>query len=217
MSYETDEEKVQALKAWWQQYGNAVLTGVVVAAVIFGGWRFWQNHKISTSQAASQHYQQLLQNLEDDDQDALQLRAETLLADYGSTPYADLTQLILADTAIAEQRWDDAIAAVQSVAEQGNQALRPVARLRWARLLVAQQQLEQALAVLPAKDESAYQVAYLELKGDILVALERGDDARSAYADALAAEGEGSPLLQMKFDNLAQPAEIAQPTAAVSE
>ena len=74
MSYETDEEKVQALKVWWQQYGNAVLTGVVVAAVIFGGWRFWQNHKISTSQAASQHYQQLLQNLEDDDQDALQLR-----------------------------------------------------------------------------------------------------------------------------------------------
>jgi len=203
VNYETEEEKIQALKDGWKQYGNAIVSGIAVAALVFAGWRYWETQKTTKAVAASQHYEQLLNDFDAGNQDAVLARGQTLIDDYQGTPYSGLGELVLAKQAIEQQEWQQAATYLQHVAEQGPSEFRPVARLRWARLLANQQDYTAALAVLPAEHQGPYAVAYLELRGDLLLA--QGDEvaARAAYAKALEKEQQGSPLLQMKYDDLA--------------
>ena len=79
-----------------------------------------------------------------------------------------------------------------------------VARLRLARVLLADAQLDQALTVLANVDEKAYTPIYQELRGDIYMAKQQPDQARVAYAAALAAMDatDDREILQMKIDDL---------------
>ena len=88
--------------------------------------------------------------------------------------------------------------------ETGEDALKQIARVRLARLLLDSGKPDEALALLEAGKPGKFSVAYQELKGDIYIQLGRKDDAHAAYQTALAAVKtnikEGS-LLQLKFDN----------------
>jgi predicted negative regulator of RcsB-dependent stress response len=79
-----------------------------------------------------------------------------------------------------------------------------VARLRLARVLLADAQLDQALKLLANVDEETYTPIYQELLGDIYMAKQQPDQARVAYAAALAAmdETDDREILQMKIDDL---------------
>jgi predicted negative regulator of RcsB-dependent stress response len=41
--YETDDEKVEAIKKWWKDNGISVATGVVIGLAVVFGWRAWGN------------------------------------------------------------------------------------------------------------------------------------------------------------------------------
>src|SRR5437762_137416 len=43
-----EQEKIDDLKAWWNQYGNTISVGVILACVVIGGvqgWRWWAGHR----------------------------------------------------------------------------------------------------------------------------------------------------------------------------
>ncbi len=77
---------------------------------------------------------------------------------------------------VSVEQFDKAIPFLERVANTSDdKPLRPIARLRLARVQSAQGQHDKALATLGTADMGEYQSAYLETRGDVLYA--KGDRA----------------------------------------
>jgi predicted negative regulator of RcsB-dependent stress response len=201
-----DSDASEKLKKWWQTYGNALILGIVLGSSALGGLKYWQHYTAKQTEAASQLYEQLLQNF--------QLRAAAkvddtgnkLMQEYASTPYAGKAALVLAKMRFETNDHKTARQHLQWARDKaGEDAVRHVASLRLARLLLDQGELDAALELSNAKDRGGFDADYLELKGDILTAKGRTDEARAAYRAALEQLTKESPyqqVLAMKLDDL---------------
>ncbi len=201
----TEEEQIEALKKWWSDNGWALVGGVVIGLGAIFGWRGWQNHQALQAEAASDIYVDLVVEMREQRFEPARKFAEQLIQDYDSTSYALFATLMLAKIETEAGNTEAAIKHLQTVMnETGEDALKQIARVRLARLLLNSGKPDEALALLEAGKPGKFSVAYQELKGDIYIRLGRKDDAHAAYQTALAAVKtnikEGS-LLQLKFDN----------------
>ena len=96
--------------------------------------------------------------------------------------------------------------------------LKAVARYRLAEALLDDRQYDQALATLDAKHPDAFAGLFADLRGDALAAAGRADDARAAYALALAkldAKSQYRTYVQVKLDSLGGAPPAAGGSAAV--
>ncbi|HKM38443.1 MAG TPA: tetratricopeptide repeat protein [Thiopseudomonas sp.] len=209
MSDYTEEEQVAQIKEWWQRNGKPLLVGGALALVIVFGWQAWQKNQVQTAQTASMVYQQLLDvALVPSDQVDAQKVAQ-LLADLkkinANSAYAQYAGLLAVKVAVDSNQLDDAALELNVIlAKPANDTLAELARQRLARVLLAQEQAEQALALLDAKVLPAFAATREELRGDALVILERPVEAKAAYLQAqqaLSPEAAAGSLL-MKIDNL---------------
>ena len=203
--YEHVDESEQ-LKKWWQSYGNALILGIVLGSTALGGLKYWQHYKAKQTEAASQLYEQLMQNFQRRAAADVDETGNKLVQDYASTPYAGKAALVM-----AKMRFDanDAKTARQhlqwAMDKATETATRQAARLRLARLLLDQGELDPALELTNVKDQTGFEADYLEIKGDILTAKGRADEARAAYRAALKHLAKESPyqqVLAMKLDDL---------------
>jgi len=200
-----EQEELEKLKAWWKNYGNSLIFGILLGAGILAGVRYWKQHTEQSLQTASALYNQMLQNYHVKP-DAARKSGEELVKEYASTPYAGMAGLMLArmnfdagDTAGARKQ-------LQWVMENaGDAATVHTARLRLARLDLDSGDKDAALALLNVKDQDGFESEYEELKGDIYLAKGQRNQARAAYREALKHLAEGSPyarILNMKLDDL---------------
>lgn len=203
--YETEEEQVAALKDWWKANGSSVIAGVVGAAIIVGGWNFWQSYQKDKMSQASTLYEQLLVAAEAGKTESIDKVAAKLSAEYGSTAYGTYGLLFQAKTKVEQKDLSAAKDILQkAIASSSDAQLKHVARTRLVRVLLANSEYEQGLQVIADVDQSSlggFEGVYEELKGDLYVAMARIGEARTAYQTALNA-GQSSPLLQFKLDDL---------------
>lgn len=207
--YETEEEQVEALKRWWKENGQATITGVVVGVAMILGWNFWQNYKKDQALQASALYEQLLTAAGEGKAESADKIAERIKAQYEGTAYDTYAELIEAKIKVEQNDLEAAKQILEATAAFADQELSHVARLRLVRVLLAKGEYEQGLQLIAEVDPGSaagFGGAYDELKGDLYVALDRLDEARTAYQSALRS-GYQSPLLQFKLDDLT-PAEI---------
>jgi len=203
--YETEEEQVAALKDWWKANGSSVISGVIAAVVIVGGWNFWQNYQKDKMLQASTVYEQLLKANVAKTTDSVDKIAEKLVSTYGSTAYGAYALLFQAKAKVDAND----LAAAQSLLQQAidtssDDEVKHVARARLVRVLMAKAEYEQGLQVIANVDQAklgGFEGIYDELKGDLYVAMSRIGEARTAYQSALKS-GKSSPLLQFKLDDL---------------
>ena len=207
----TEDEELAVIRDWWQRNGKPLLTGSALALVGVFGWQAWQKHQVAEAQGASVLYQQLLENsLVADGQADVGKVAELagkLKADYAGSHYAQYASLLLAKVAVEAGKLDDARAELQAVLDKPADAtLGELARQRLARVLAAQDKTEDALTLLTGDADQAFVAAREELKGDLLVKLERSDEALQAYEKAKAALTAEAAVggLQIKIDDLAK-------------
>lgn len=207
----TEDEELAVIRDWWQRNGKPLLTGSALALVVVFGWQAWQKHQVAEAQGASVLYQQLLENsLVADGQADVGKVAELagkLKADYAGSHYAQYASLLLAKVAVEAGKLDDARAELQAVLDKPADAtLGEFARQRLARVLAAQDKTEDALTLLTGDADQAFVAAREELKGDLLVKLERSDEALQAYEKAKAALTAEAAVggLQIKIDDLAK-------------
>lgn len=207
----TEEEELAVIRDWWQRNGKPLLTGSALALVVVFGWQAWQKHQVSEAQGASVLYQQLLESsLVADGQADVGKVAELagkLKTDYAGSHYAQYASLLLAKVAVEAGKLDDARAQLQAVLDKPADAtLGELARQRLARVLAAQDKTDDALKLLAGDAEQAFVAAREELKGDLLVKLQRSDEALQAYEKAKAALTAEAAVggLQIKIDDLAK-------------
>lgn len=208
MTDRTEEEQIEAIKAWWKENGPAVVIGIVLGIGALVGWRGWSSYQASQAVAASELYQQMLTARQSGDNEVLQSSGEQLLDEYSGTAYASLAGLMLGQQAVQE---DDLAKAEEFLRLALDRAPEPsiehVARLRLLQVMIAREQYDAALQMIESTAPGQYTAQYQELRGDILLAQDNPTAAREAYQVAMAnkpPQAAGRDLLEMKLESLGQ-------------
>ena len=209
MAYDLEEqEKIDELKAWWQEHGRLVILGVVVFVVALGGFQGWRYYRDSQALAAGTLYEQLAQAERTGDRKKVWEIADQIVANYGSTPYALFGALSAARASFEVADLAKAKSHLAWAMQHARQdQIRDMARLRLAVVLLDEKDYGEALKLVETKPEDSMVGLYADLKGDILLAQGKGPDARNAYQLALDRSEAGSPYratLQLKLDSLGE-------------
>jgi len=202
-----EQEQLAELKAFWRLYGNLIVLAVAAALAVFAGYRIWHWYQASQASQASVVYAELQKAAAASDAKKVRDLAGTLIEQYPRSVYAPLGAFISAKvhfgagdlkTARAQLAW-----AVENARDPGVQAL---ARLRLASVMLDDQAYDEALKVLDAKPESAFEAQFEDARGDVLVGQGKRAEAKAAYSAALAKLKPGDDaareLIQLKLDGL---------------
>lgn len=203
--YQTDDEKVEELKAWWKENGTSVIVGVALAVAALFGWDYWKQWKENTATTASALYAQVADATTTSVDKALPTVAQ-LQKDYASTPYASAASLKIAQKTAEQGNYEQAVTALNWVINNASDdEYKHIATIRLARVLLAMNKPEEALKLASQTFPKSYESLVEELKGDVYVAQNKPADARTAYDKAMATNTSGSSsLIKMKRDNLGQ-------------
>lgn len=213
MSHYSEEEQIESLKAFWEDYGNAILSLLLIASVAFAGWRYWQVHQRKIEEEGAMHFQQVMMDYEQDQagdtahNTTLQSDAHKLIASQPNSGYANLARWMLARKAVDHGDLNEAAKQLNEVLTHTPDAdVAALTHLRLAQVLLAQGQTDAALKQAQATTDPAYRASSLELQGDAWVQAKNMDKAHAAYQaarDALvAAKLPPRPLLNMKMADL---------------
>ena len=211
--YDTEEEQLEAVKRWWKENGQATIIGIVMGVALILGWNYWQDHKKAQAAQASSLYSELLQATASNKLDSAEKLAERIQQQHPKTEYAAYSGLLLAKVKVQQGDLAKAEAILTSIASGSNKELSNIANIRHVRLMMANGQYEQGLQLINSIDpasSASYSGNYDELVGDLYVALDRLELARSSYQKALES-GYRSPLLQLKIDDLTASEKDAAP------
>jgi len=132
--------------------------------------------------------------------------AAAVMDKFASTAYAARAALLAAQ--VNEQAKDVAHAKTQLqwvIDHAGEAALKDVARLRLAAVLLDEKNYADALQLLEAKHPESFDGLYADLRGDVLSAQGKTDEARSAYKlayEKFDVQNIYRNLIQMKIDAL---------------
>ena len=184
--YMSEQEQLQAIRNWLKKYGPSVIIGIVIAFVASFGWRYWLQHQLQQRSQASMFYEQMLLNQSShQNQQATQFGNE-LMQKYQQTPYAVLAGLTLANQAVEQGDLTLAAKNLQWVIENAHdKAIQVIAKLRQARILLAQNKPQDALKLLNTINDKNFLPEIAIVKGDAFIALGDKTSARAVYQQAL--------------------------------
>lgn len=208
--YDSEEEQLEALKRWWKENGRSSIVGVVLGIALILGWNYWQDYKREKAEQASNDYAEMVKAFQENKNDSVNKLGERLRAQYASTEYATYGGLLEAKLKVQQGDLAGAKQLLQSLANGSDSHLSNVVKLRLVRVLLASGDYEKGLQLISEVDpaaESSFSGEYDELTGDLLVAMNRLDEARTSYEKALRS-GHSSPLLKLKLDDLTVPEKI---------
>ncbi|HUH40516.1 MAG TPA: tetratricopeptide repeat protein [Castellaniella sp.] len=209
MAYDLEEqEKLDALKAWWERYGTAIMTLVFVVVASIAGWRAWQwyqGHQASQAMGYFEALESASAQKGDDAVARIKAASATLREDYARSGYTSRGVLVAAWALEQRQDLDGAREQLQwLVNDSSAPALASVARLRLAGVLLQQKKYDDALAQLAGQAPAGFVALYADRRGDILAAQGKVDEAVKAWHEAIEAFGAdpATQIVQLKIDAL---------------
>ena len=187
MAYDLEEqEQIDAFKAWWKANGNKVLAFVGVVVIAFVGMEGWKYYHNKQAIEASVQYQQLIES-DPKDTKAIQALSAQLMENFPSTPYAGRAAVIAAKTNYNEKDIKSAKEQLEwAISNAKEEQVSALARLQLAALQLNDKEYDKALQTLSAKHDEGFAGLYADLKGDILAAQGKKEEAKAAYKEALA-------------------------------
>lgn len=206
-TYDLDEqERLDELKAWWKRWGNLVMIGLAVAVAAAAGWRYWQNRVVTQSLEAATVYEQLTQSLAANNAKGAREAGAMLIDQYKGTAYAPRAALLLAKLNVGAKELKSAQAQLEWAAANSKEpAVKDLARLRLAGMQLDQKQYDAVLKTLSASHSDAFAPRFDDLKGDVLLAQGKQDEARAAYQAAFGKMAKDNPyrnIVELKLDAL---------------
>jgi predicted negative regulator of RcsB-dependent stress response len=206
--YLSEREQWEQIREWARLNGIWVVAGVAVGAALLIGWRWWQSYRDTRALTAGAKYTQIVQALERGDRTEALVHLGELERSQPSSAYADQARLLGARLYVDSGELEQAAGELQSVSEHSkDHDLALIARLRLARVQIAQGKPDAALATLNAAEPGAFAARYREARGDAYYA--KGDKAaalteyRAAAAGSTGAEADADSLLDLKIADLA--------------
>lgn len=205
----TEREQLQVLKDWWDQYGKMVLAVFIIALAGNFGWNYYRSNKTHNAEYASLIFTKMISSYAQNNTKEFKTHANYLAQKFPNVPYSNFANFALARQAVDDGQYDVAIQKLDEVINQEHSArFTQIARIRKARVLLAQKKMDEALNAIETVDEQAFMPLINEVRGDIFMAKGEHTKARTEYQAALRAmptSESNRTLLQMKFDQLAGP------------
>ena len=213
----SEKEQIEQMRAWWSDYGNYVIGGVVAGALILFGINYYQNSKLNTQLEASGLFETMAIHVADGELEQAESIADELGTAYANTAYAPQSKLAIARLYMDKNRDQDAADALMEVlAMPGAEQIKHVARLRLAKIYLYQDKPQDAVDLLEGDDNPAFVARYSEVLGDAYAALDRVADAEAAYqvalSDPFSSQSVDRALVQWKILDLpaVEPAETEE-------
>ena len=201
-----EQEKLDDLKAWWEQNSKYVSAAVLVVALVVIGVQGWRWYQRTQAEQASVLYQAVSQAARANDVSKAKEPASQIVDRFARTAYAPRAALLYAKMLYDSGDKAGARAQLQWVVDHASgDELKAIARFRLAQAMLDEKQYDDALKTLDVKTDDAFGGLFADLKGDILAAAGKSADAKSAYETALAKIDPKSPyraFVQVKFDAL---------------
>lgn len=204
--YLSEKEQIQKIRQWWSENGAFVIAGLVLGIGGLTGWNFWQSWQLSQAEEAAAIYQELVATVDGGDRESAMSGLDTLLADYGRTPYADQGRLMIARLNVEQGDLATAAELLQALVDgTRDQELERIGRVRLARVLIADERADEALDALDLDRAGIFMARFHELRGDILADRGETEAAREEYGLALADAASGvvdAQAVRLKLDAL---------------
>ncbi len=181
----SDDEQVERLKAWWKANGNSIIAGVVIGLGGFFAWQWWGSYQDKLAGEGAEAYETFAQVAFANDVKKTDDALAQLQSEYGGTSYYQFAAMELARQQVNAGSLQAAEKTLGSLLKQSDDsALKPLLETRLARLLVAQQRLDEAGKLLDSINSDAYAAETAAIRGEI--AYQRGDmaGARAALEEA---------------------------------
>jgi predicted negative regulator of RcsB-dependent stress response len=197
-----EQEQVDELKALWKKYGNYIIRGVIAFFVLYGLYQGWGYYQTKQSLGASEAYQSIVVLDEKNTQDILQ-KSQKLMDDYSGTPYASRAAILFAKASYLEGNKDKAKEKLEWAASHAKEsATESIALIQLGQILVEEKKYEDALKKVNAVDNEGYLGLSNDLKGDILNAMGKKEEAKKAYQEALKQFGPKDPYAKFTQEKL---------------
>lgn len=201
-----EQEQVDELKAWWKAHGNKVIAGIVLFVVAVAGFRGWTAYQHKQSNEAGALFETLAREFSGGDAKKIRTVAGEIIDKYPRTVHAVDAALIAAKVNFESGDLKSAKAQLQWVIDHARDSQsKDLARLRLAGVLLDEKAYGDALKLLDAKHDAAFDGLYSDLKGDVLAISGKAGEARAAYQaalDKLPKDNAARALIEIKLDGL---------------
>jgi predicted negative regulator of RcsB-dependent stress response len=201
---------LDALKDWWAQYRSAVYAAIGAIILAVGGVNVWRYYERNQNEQAAALFKSVQKVAGDSDAKKLSDAASALIERFPGTFHATEAALLAAKINFEARDFAAARLHLQWAADKGKAQFRPVAQLRLATVLLEEKKYDDALKVIQGVPDDGYVSLAADLKGDVLMAQGKKDEARVAYQLALDKAEARSPIrqfTQLKLDALGTPGE----------
>lgn len=204
--YLSEAEQWERAKAWTRSYGAWILGGIALALVGIFGWNWYQDRQDVFGLGASAKYEQMTQALGRNEIARAKAISAELEKDFKGSPYVDQAHLFDARIAVEAGDLAKADAVLRDVMSNSkDEQLALVARLRLARVQLAQNKPDDALATLDGAKPGAFEARFHEARGDVLFVKGNKEGALKEYEAAQAGTATRSvdaQSLQLKINDL---------------
>ena len=185
-SYDFEEqERIAELKAWWEDNRWFVLGTVLAAFVALAGYRGWVYWNARQAEDAAAMYKPVAEATKAKDAQKIPVAAQAVIDKHPGSYYASEAALVIAKNAFEVGNLEEARKRLEWVMANGVEEHRGIARMRLAAILMEQKKYDEALKVLDGGKDEAFVPLAADLRGDIMLAQGRLDEARAAYKLAI--------------------------------
>lgn len=201
-----EEDKIESLKAWWNRYGTIITVFLATLVAVTGGTQVWKFYQQQQAHQAADLYALLKQVQATEDVEKITDAAHLLTEGHPSSGYAGRAALIAAKVSFEAGEVQDAKEHLQWLLDHTSEPeMNDLARLRLARVLLDEAKYSEALQHLNSQHGESFAGLYADLKGDILAASGKIEEARLAYRAAIEKLDSNNTyfnIVQMKLDAL---------------
>ncbi len=183
-----EQEQLDELKAFWNRYGNLILsllTLVLAGFAAFNGWNWWEREQAAKAAAMFDEMEQAAQ-VSDVEKSALIFN--DLKERFPRTTFAQQAGLLAARVQVDKSLPDAARKSLEWVAEKASDpSYKALAQLRLSGLLIDAKAFDEALALLAKVDQAEFLALAEDRRGDVLLAQGKKAEAVAAWQKAYAA------------------------------
>jgi predicted negative regulator of RcsB-dependent stress response len=182
-----EQEQLAELKAWWQRYGNLVLSALTLVCLIIAGYNGWLYYQRTQTAAAAQIFEGLQKLAGGGDAKKVSDASNALAEQFPRSTFAAMGQLMAARVAFDANDAEVSRRHLQWVIDNGrDDDLKHIARVRLSGILLDLKKFDEALKLLDTAHPDQFDAAYADRRGDILYAQGKSVEARTAWQSAIA-------------------------------
>lgn len=215
-----EQEQLDQLKAFWNQYGNMISAALIVVfgtIAAYNGYNYWQR---SQAAQASTLFDELDRAAKAGDATKTERAFNDMKDKFGGTTYAAQAGLMAARTLQDKGNADGAKAALTWVAgSAADDSYKSVAKLRLSAMLLDAKNYDAAAQQLTGSFNKEFEPLVADRKGDIFMAQGKNAEAKTEYEKAYKTFEERSEyrrLVEVKLNALGVDAKALVPTVSAA-